>query len=187
MSREIENTKKPRFNKSKTYLLPLLSEVLDLNIKFLPYLINTYLFDENNEYEDCIFILHEFNFKNPEQLGGNATNSLNVGSSDNYNWTFTNTLEYSNLIAKDHNVGILLGTEAIEELATSFSASRKDFFAETKPYRYLIASSGSQTNGAGTPVELRLSSVFGKLDYAYKDKYFFSKYQIKLDISFENF
>lgn len=66
MSREIENTKKLRFNKSKTYLLPLLSEVLDLNIKFLPYLINTYLFDENNEYENCIFILHEFNFKNPE-------------------------------------------------------------------------------------------------------------------------
>ena len=67
MSGEIENTKKKlRFNKSKTYLLPLLSEVLDLNIKFLPYLINTYLFDENNEYENCIFILHEFNFKNPE-------------------------------------------------------------------------------------------------------------------------
>ena len=67
MSREIENTKKKlRFNKSKTYLLPLLSEVLDLNIKFLPYLINTYLFDENNEYENCICILHEFNFKNPE-------------------------------------------------------------------------------------------------------------------------
>ena len=66
MSREIENTKKLKFNKSKTYLLPLISEVLDLNIKFLPYLINTYLFDENNEYEKCIFILHEFNFKNPE-------------------------------------------------------------------------------------------------------------------------
>ncbi len=70
MSREIENTKKPRFNKSKTYLLPLISEVLDLDIKFLPYLINTYLFDENNEYENCIFILHEFNFK--------ILNSLNM-------------------------------------------------------------------------------------------------------------
>jgi len=57
---------KMRYSKSKTYLLPLLSEVLDLNLKFLPYLINTYLFDENNEYENCIFILHEFNFKNPE-------------------------------------------------------------------------------------------------------------------------
>ena len=67
MSREIENTKKKIFyNKSKTYLLPLLSEVLDLNIKFLPCLINTYLFDENNEYDNCIFLLHEFDFKNPE-------------------------------------------------------------------------------------------------------------------------
>jgi hypothetical protein len=43
MSREIENTKRPNFNKSKTYLVPLLSEVLDLNIKFLPYLIHIYL------------------------------------------------------------------------------------------------------------------------------------------------
>ena len=57
---------KMRYSKSKTYLLPLISELLDLDIKFLPYLINTYLFDENNEYENCIFILHEFNFKNPE-------------------------------------------------------------------------------------------------------------------------
>lgn len=54
------------YNKSKTYLLPLLSEVLDLNIKFLPYLINTYMFEEDSELKDCIFILHDFNFKNPE-------------------------------------------------------------------------------------------------------------------------
>lgn len=67
MNRKIGNTvSKIKYSKSKTYLLPLLSEVLDLNIKFLPYLINTYMFDENNEHKDCIFILHEFNFKNPE-------------------------------------------------------------------------------------------------------------------------
>lgn len=57
---------KLKYTKSKTYILPLLSEVLDLDIKFLPQLINTYMFDENNEYENCIFLLHEFNFKNPE-------------------------------------------------------------------------------------------------------------------------
>ncbi len=55
-----------KYNKSKTYLLPLLSEVLDINIKFLPYLINTYMFDDNDEYKDCFYILHEFSFKNPE-------------------------------------------------------------------------------------------------------------------------
>lgn len=60
MSKEI------RYTKSKTYLLPLLSEVLDLKIKFIPYLVNTYMFDENNEFQNCFYILHDFNFKNPE-------------------------------------------------------------------------------------------------------------------------
>ena len=55
-----------KYTKSKTYLLPLMSEVLDLNIKFMPQLLNTYMFDDKNEYQDCFFILHEFNFKNPE-------------------------------------------------------------------------------------------------------------------------
>jgi hypothetical protein len=57
---------KLKYTKSKTYLLPLMSEVLDLNLKFIPYLLNTYMFDDKNEFQNCIFILHEFNFKNPE-------------------------------------------------------------------------------------------------------------------------
>ena len=55
-----------KYTKSKTYLLPLMSEVLDLNIKFMPYLLNVYMFDDKDEFKNCIFILHEFNFKNPE-------------------------------------------------------------------------------------------------------------------------
>jgi len=55
-----------KYNKSKTYLLPLMSEVLELEIKFMPYLLNTYMHDEEHDYQDCLFILHQFNFKNPE-------------------------------------------------------------------------------------------------------------------------
>lgn len=55
-----------KYTKSKTYLLPLLSEVVDLRIKFIPYLLNTYMFDENNKFQECFYILHDFNFKNPE-------------------------------------------------------------------------------------------------------------------------
>ena len=58
-------TERPRYTKSKTYLLPLLSEVLHLKLEFLPQLINTFMFDENEEYKNCFFIQHEFNFKNP--------------------------------------------------------------------------------------------------------------------------
>ena len=59
-------TKDIRINKSKTYLLPLISELVDLDLRFFKYLKNTYIFDSDNEYENCIFIYHEFNFKNPE-------------------------------------------------------------------------------------------------------------------------
>lgn len=55
-----------KYNASKTYLLPLLSEVIDINPKFIDYLENTYMCDEKNEYEDCIFLYHKFDFKNPE-------------------------------------------------------------------------------------------------------------------------
>ena len=103
MSREIENTKKKVvYNKSKTYLLPLISEVLDLDIKFLPYLINTYLFDENNEYENCIFILHEFNFKNPEftkyehKLVNNDLFVKNIDIDDKVVYVFKFPEEYLN-------------------------------------------------------------------------------------------
>ncbi len=55
-----------KYNKSKTYLLPLLSEVVFFDRKFLPYLENTYMFDDTGKYENCFFILHEFNFKDKD-------------------------------------------------------------------------------------------------------------------------
>ncbi len=54
------------YNKSKTYLLPLLSELIPLRIDYMKFLENTYIFDDKGKYEDCIFILHDFSFKNPE-------------------------------------------------------------------------------------------------------------------------
>lgn len=53
-------------NKSKTYLLPLLSEIVNFDNKFYTNLVNTYIFDDLGEYKNCIFILHDFSFKVPE-------------------------------------------------------------------------------------------------------------------------
>jgi hypothetical protein len=54
------------YNKSKTYLLPLLSEFIPLKIDYVKFLENTYLFDDKGKYKDCIFVLHDFSFRNPE-------------------------------------------------------------------------------------------------------------------------
>tara|TARA_R110000851_G_scaffold315229_2_gene477558 strand:- start:8166 stop:8717 length:552 start_codon:yes stop_codon:yes gene_type:complete len=53
-------------NKSKTYLLPLLSELVEFDKKFYKNLVNTYIYDDQGEYEKCILILHDFSFKLPE-------------------------------------------------------------------------------------------------------------------------
>jgi hypothetical protein len=55
-----------KYNKSKTYLFPLLAEVINVNYKFLPFIENTYLQDDENKHKDCFYIMHDFNFKNPE-------------------------------------------------------------------------------------------------------------------------
>lgn len=57
-----------KYNKSKTYLLPLLSEFVQFEPKFMKYLLNSYMFleDDNEDYKDCLCILHDFSFSNPE-------------------------------------------------------------------------------------------------------------------------
>lgn len=54
------------YNKSKTYLLPLLSELLSLRIDYMDFLKNTYVNFDMEGYDGCIGILHDFSFKNPE-------------------------------------------------------------------------------------------------------------------------
>lgn len=53
-------------NKSKTYLLPLLSELVEFDKKYHNNIINTYIYDDLGKYENCFFILHKFSFRNPE-------------------------------------------------------------------------------------------------------------------------
>ena len=55
-----------KYNKSKTYLLPLLSELVGFDKKFFNSLLNVYMFDDLGKYENCLYILHDFSFKNPD-------------------------------------------------------------------------------------------------------------------------
>jgi hypothetical protein len=57
---------KIRYNKSKTYLLPLLSEIVGFDKRFFTHLHNVYMFEDTGEYKDCLLILHDFSFKIPE-------------------------------------------------------------------------------------------------------------------------
>ncbi len=57
---------KPLYNKSKTYLLPLIAPIIGIEKQFFNNIENTFMFDLYNEYENCFFIIQDFSFKNPE-------------------------------------------------------------------------------------------------------------------------
>lgn len=57
---------KIRYNKSKTYLLPLLSEFVDIRKQYFYNLENTFISDDINMHENCIYLQHNFSFKNPK-------------------------------------------------------------------------------------------------------------------------
>jgi hypothetical protein len=59
-------SKKEVYNKSKTYLLPLLSELVEFDLSYIDYLENTYMFDDMGKYDKHLFVLHNYAYNSPE-------------------------------------------------------------------------------------------------------------------------
>lgn len=103
----------------------------------------------------------------------NPPNSLNWSWNDGNAWTFTNTLTYSKTFGSNV-VRLLVGTEAINDVDQSISATRLNIaLEEDLNFQVLNAATGTQTN-SGTKSRSALFSVFGRFDYTYGDKYIFN-------------
>ncbi|MDD7887696.1 TonB-dependent receptor [Flavivirga sp. 57AJ16] len=83
---------------------------------------------------------------------------------------FTNTLNYQLEIGEDHKIGVLLGAESIKDDFASVSASANTFAVETESFFQLNAATGARTN-TGSSTGSRLLSQFGKINYAFQDRY----------------
>ncbi len=113
---------------------------------------------------------YSFGYVGYENAEGNTgANSFNEGGGYNTNWTFTNTLTYSNIFG-DHNVKVLVGTEAVNSYGRWTTAGRSLYFSENPNYWTLNAGTGSQSN-AGGAYQSSLFSQFARLEYAYSGKY----------------
>ncbi len=98
-----------------------------------------------------------------------ANNRLIIDQNKFTSVVFTNTLNY-NLEIGQHRFGVLLGTEAIKDDFDSVFAQADDFAVETEDFFVLSAATGIRTNN-GTSTGSRLLSQFGKINYAFSDKY----------------
>lgn len=99
-------------------------------------------------------------------------NSLYVKAVSDRNWIWSNTAVY-NLDVKSHSMSFLAGMESSEATGKWLDAKREDFIIEDENYRYLSAGDGKQTNG-GLAHRVAMLSYFGKINYAYDNRYLLS-------------
>ncbi|RXK83803.1 SusC/RagA family TonB-linked outer membrane protein [Filimonas effusa] len=94
----------------------------------------------------------------------------------NIRWNWDNTISYTTQLG-NHNIALLAGTTAKEDVYTYVSGSRTDLVIPG--FEYAVISNGTQLPGidnaaAGSRVERALQSYFGRVNYTYDGKYMLS-------------
>ncbi len=97
-----------------------------------------------------------------EILSTNNTNSLSTSNSFNYQFSFTNTLNYKKQFGK-HHLDAILGQESIEYNYEGFSASVSEFLYEDLNFRYLSFGTENMLN-SGSANGWSLNSYFGRVN-----------------------
>ncbi|MDP4201685.1 MAG: TonB-dependent receptor [Bacteroidota bacterium] len=102
------------------------------------------------------------------RLGSDLTSSKII-QSHSKKWSWTNTATYDFKINK-HQFNLLAGTEFINQNDINFSTERRTYELEDPDYMWPSAGVGEMYSTGGA-TGYALSSFFGKIDYAYDDKY----------------
>jgi len=116
-----------------------------------------------------LFNTSAYTMRDIESAESRNANSLTVSNSYNNSWTWYNTLTYNRTFG-NHTVNVLGGTEAVATFSQGFNATRSNFAFDDIDYRFLNAGSplGLQNSGGGA-IRTRLFSLFGKVNYSFKD------------------
>ena len=96
-------------------------------------------------------------------------NSFSENSQYSSSTTWTNTLNYSNVIGK-HDVHILVGSEVINNSGRALGGGANNFFSTDPDYLVLNNGTSNITNNSSA-YQNTLFSLFTRLDYSYNDKY----------------
>jgi TonB-linked SusC/RagA family outer membrane protein len=112
-----------------------------------------------------------------ERSENNTITQLRDQSSYRQNWTWTNTLNYSKTFG-DHTIKVLAGTEAIKNLGHGIRVDTQNFDIEDPNIIGLntahYPTPAVSNNFDGVQTTTTLASLFGRIDYQFKDKYLFN-------------
>ncbi len=100
----------------------------------------------------------------------NSPNSLAQSNTNQFDYNWTNTATYNLTLAQKHVFTFLAGSELIKSNSQAFGASRTIYSDQGQSFQYLDNGLGIQQNG-GNQTHWALFSLFGRINYAYNDKY----------------
>jgi len=113
--------------------------------------------------------------KSYERSENQGTTQLTEEAFSYLSWTWTNTLNFQKTFAENHDVKLLLGSEAVKGSSRGVRAFGQNFDFETADFVSLsTASASSLSDRVITTYNLgraALFSYFTRLDYSYKGKY----------------
>jgi TonB-linked SusC/RagA family outer membrane protein len=111
-----------------------------------------------------------------ERAENTGTTALNQNNGFFLNWTWTNTIAYAKTFG-DHQIKLLAGTEAVKNGIGDGIATQNvnTFDFEDPNFVSLNTDQGvGQNSSSMQPIVRSLYSVFGRVDYAFQDKYLFN-------------
>ena len=102
-------------------------------------------------------------------------NDLEEGASFNFRILWSNTLTYKTTINNAHKLGIMLGTEAVQDnIGRGMKAQRFNYMFEDNVNTWTLAMgerNDQRENDSWYQGEFALFGIFGRIDYSYLDKY----------------
>ena len=90
--------------------------------------------------------------------------------SKNQNWSWYNTLTYSNRFGKN-KITLLVGNSLEKSLVSSFSAARQNLLSTAEPFHFINFGDPEKQSTSGDAGELALSSQFGRFNYNFDERY----------------
>ena len=113
--------------------------------------------------------------KNLEFSESSGENNFEEQSSFNFRWVWTNTLAFKKTFNDDHDITLLLGTEAIRDgLGRGLRGQRFGYLFENNIDTWVLAmgeNNNKRVNDSWYQGEFALFGMFARADYAYADKY----------------
>lgn len=100
--------------------------------------------------------------------GRNYNGMVDVANTRVFDWNWTNTLSYRNIIAEVHDLSVFAGMEYQEH---TFDALRANVIDLAEPKPYLNFGSSEQYNAGEAFYEWKQYSYFSSLSYSYDQRY----------------